>query len=97
MTAVKIPARGVRTPAFDLMAVREKEPVAGYAPRNGLYFNKISSISMGYMGSRKGSPEDICESYSDQFLGRVDDVIIDAAERFGNSNVLQDQDNDGER
>lgn len=25
------PARGVRTPALDLMAVRENEPVAGYA------------------------------------------------------------------
>ncbi len=33
--AVITPAKGVRTPAFDLIAVREKEPVAGYAPRNG--------------------------------------------------------------
>ena len=33
--AVMTPANGVRTPAFDLMAVREKEPVAGYAPRKG--------------------------------------------------------------
>ena len=29
------PASGVRTPAFALMAVREKDPVAGYAPKNG--------------------------------------------------------------
>ena len=35
MTAVKMPARGVLTPAFDLIAVREKEPVAGYPPKNG--------------------------------------------------------------
>jgi hypothetical protein len=33
--AVMTPANGVRTPALDLMAVREKEPVAGYAPKNG--------------------------------------------------------------
>jgi len=30
--AVKTPARGVRTPDFDLRADRENEPVAGYAP-----------------------------------------------------------------
>lgn len=30
--AVNIPARGVRTPDLDLRAVRENEPVAGYAP-----------------------------------------------------------------
>lgn len=35
ITAVKIPARGVLTPAFALMAVLEKEPVAGYPPRKG--------------------------------------------------------------
>ena len=29
MIAVKIPASGVRTPAFDLIAVRENDPVAG--------------------------------------------------------------------
>lgn len=29
------PASGVRTPALLLMAVREKEPVAGYAPKKG--------------------------------------------------------------
>lgn len=29
------PAKGVRTPAFDLIAVRENDPVAGYAPKNG--------------------------------------------------------------
>jgi hypothetical protein len=33
--AVMTPAKGVRTPALDLMAVREKEPVAGYAPKKG--------------------------------------------------------------
>lgn len=32
---VMTPANGVRTPAFDLIAVREKDPVAGYAPKNG--------------------------------------------------------------
>ena len=31
--AVRIPAAGVRTPDFDLRAEREKEPVAGYAPK----------------------------------------------------------------
>lgn len=30
----KTPARGVRTPDFDLTAVREKEPVDGYALKN---------------------------------------------------------------
>ena len=34
-TAVITPARGVRTPHFALIAVRENEPVAGYAPKNG--------------------------------------------------------------
>ena len=29
------PAKGVRTPAFDLIAVRENDPVAGYAPKKG--------------------------------------------------------------
>ena len=33
--AVMTPPSGVRTPALDLIAVREKEPVAGYAPKNG--------------------------------------------------------------
>lgn len=33
--AVITPAMGVRTPAFDLIAVRENDPVAGYAPRKG--------------------------------------------------------------
>lgn len=33
--AVITPAKGVRTPAFDLIAVRENDPVAGYAPRKG--------------------------------------------------------------
>lgn len=28
-TAVMTPAKGVRTPAFDLIAVRENDPVAG--------------------------------------------------------------------
>ncbi len=30
---VKIPESGVRTPDLDLIAVRENEPVAGYAPK----------------------------------------------------------------
>jgi hypothetical protein len=33
--AAQKPASGEREPALELMAVREKEPVAGYAPRNG--------------------------------------------------------------
>lgn len=33
--AVMTPANGVRTPDFALIAVREKDPVAGYAPRKG--------------------------------------------------------------
>ncbi len=33
--AVITPANGVRTPALDLMAVRENDPVDGYAPRKG--------------------------------------------------------------
>jgi len=32
--AVMIPAAGVRTPDLDFKAVRENDPVAGYAPRN---------------------------------------------------------------
>jgi len=35
MIPVMTPANGVRTPALDLMAVRENEPVAGYPPRKG--------------------------------------------------------------
>jgi len=31
--AVNTPAKGVRTPDFDLRAEREKDPVAGYAPK----------------------------------------------------------------
>ena len=31
--AVMMPAAGVRTPDFDLSAEREKDPVAGYAPK----------------------------------------------------------------
>jgi len=45
--AVMTPASGVRTPAFDLMAVREKEPVEGYAPRKGpkMFVRPIATIS----------------------------------------------------
>jgi hypothetical protein len=32
-SAVIVPASGVRTPDLDLRAEREKEPVAGYAPK----------------------------------------------------------------
>lgn len=32
--AVKTPAAGVRTPDLDFNAEREKEPVAGYAPKH---------------------------------------------------------------
>ena len=32
--AVKMPAAGVRTPDLDFSAEREKEPVAGYAPKS---------------------------------------------------------------
>ncbi len=44
---MKTPAKGVRTPAFDLIAVRENEPVAGYAPRNGpsRFVTPIATIS----------------------------------------------------
>jgi hypothetical protein len=35
ITAVIRSASGLRTPAFDLIAVRENDPVARYAPRNG--------------------------------------------------------------
>jgi hypothetical protein len=46
-TAETRPPSGVRTPASDLMAVREKEPVAGYALKKGpkMFVNPMAMSS----------------------------------------------------
>lgn len=41
--------------------------------------------------------EDVGETNGDEFLGRVDDVVVDTTERLGDGNVLNQEDQDGGR
>ncbi|KAJ5940300.1 hypothetical protein N7516_000468 [Penicillium verrucosum] len=50
-TAVITLARGVRTPHFALIAVRDNEPVAGYAPKNRPSRFEMSMAMNSYDGS----------------------------------------------
>jgi hypothetical protein len=45
------PIKGVLIPAFDLIAIREKELVTRYAPKNGLRRLETPIVTSSYEGS----------------------------------------------
>lgn len=50
--------------------------------------------SSGGIGTEEGT-EQVSDADGDEFLGRVDDVVVDSAKGFGDGNVLDQHDDDG--
>lgn len=107
-TPVGQPAAGVRTPDLDLRAERENEPVAGYAlksvPRQletplqmmekSPPIEMVSGTTRNSRTVMRTNREEVHRGnlHGDQFLVRSDLVVVESAERLGNSNVFEQKD-----
>jgi len=66
-------------------------------PDTGLRLDRSPGERAGGRVPAEERPEDVGETNGDEFLGRVDDVVVDAAKGLGNGDVLNQEDQNGGR